>query len=103
MNEKSSDDLVHTLRERGTHYVVDTQGQPIAVLLTLDEYDHYLDLLDDETDSQDEELADRLELAASRATDGERISLRAYLAERESSLDEEIQSWAPRLSHTWNA
>ena len=92
MIEKSLDDLVHTLRERGTHYVVDTQGQPIAVLLTLDEYDQYLDLLDDETDSQDEELAGRLEQAANRPTDDEIISFRAYLAERESSRDEEVQS-----------
>lgn len=92
MNEKSLDDLVHTLRERGAHYVVDTQGQPIAVLLTLDEYDHYLDMLDDETDSQDEELADRLEQAAGRPTGDERTSIRDYLAERGSSRDEEVQS-----------
>ena len=79
MSEKSSDDLVHTLRERGTHYVVDTQGQPVAVLLTLPEYEHYLDLLEDEADSQDEELAERLEQAAAQPSDGERGSFRAYL------------------------
>jgi len=28
-------------------------GHPVAVLLTLKEYEHYLDLLDDEADSQD--------------------------------------------------
>ena len=61
MSENPSDDLVHSLREAGAHYVVDTRGQPVAVLLTLDEYEHYLDLLDDEADSQDEELASRLE------------------------------------------
>jgi PHD/YefM family antitoxin component YafN of YafNO toxin-antitoxin module len=92
MSEKSLDDLVHTLRERGAHYVVDTQGQPIAVLLTLDEYEHYRDLLDDETDSQGEELAARLEQAAARPTGNERTPIRDYLAERESSLDEEVQS-----------
>jgi hypothetical protein len=57
MNENSPDELSHTLRERGAHYVVDTQGHPVAVLLTLEEYEHYLDLLDDEADSQDDELA----------------------------------------------
>lgn len=37
MNEKPSDALVHTLRERGAHYVVGTEGRPVAVLLTLEE------------------------------------------------------------------
>ena len=95
MSEKSLDDLTHTLRERGAHYVVDTQGQPIAVLLTLDEYNQYLDLLDDETDSQDEELAGRLEQAASQPTDDERVSIRAHLATRESSPDEDDQMTWP--------
>jgi PHD/YefM family antitoxin component YafN of YafNO toxin-antitoxin module len=53
-------------------YVVDTQGQPFAVLLTLEEYEHYLDLLDDEADSQDAELAARLDEAATRPPGGER-------------------------------
>ena len=48
MSENSSADLVHTLREQGARYVVGTEGQPVAVLLSMDEYDHYLDLLDDE-------------------------------------------------------
>jgi hypothetical protein len=39
------------LHERDARCVVDTQGQPIAVLLTIEEYEHYLDLLDDEADS----------------------------------------------------
>ena len=60
-----------TLRERDTRYVVDTQKQPIAVLLTLEEYEHYLDLLDDEADSQDSELAARLTQAAAQPTTGE--------------------------------
>ena len=51
-------------RERAARYVVDGQGQPIAVLLTVAEYEHYLDLLDDEVDGQDDELAERLEQAA---------------------------------------
>jgi hypothetical protein len=53
MGEHSTDDLVHALRERGARYIVDTQGQAFAVLLSLEEYEHYLDLLDDEADSQD--------------------------------------------------
>jgi len=81
MNENLPDDLLHTLRERGAHYVVDTQGQPVAVLLTLEDYDHYLDLLDDEADSQDEELARRLEQAASAPTGGQRPTFRDYLAQ----------------------
>jgi len=59
-SENPSDALVHTLRECGARYVVGTEGHPVAVLLTLDEYGHYLDLLDDEADSQDTELAERL-------------------------------------------
>lgn len=59
MVESSKDALARTLHERGARYVVDTQGQAIAVLLTLKEYEHFLDLLDDEADSQDEELAAR--------------------------------------------
>jgi hypothetical protein len=60
-----------TLRERDARYVVDTQSQAIAVLLTLEEYEHYLDLLDDEADSQDSELAARLTQAAAQPTGGE--------------------------------
>jgi hypothetical protein len=37
-------------------YVIGTKGHPVAVLLTLKEYDHYLDLLDGEADSQDDDL-----------------------------------------------
>jgi PHD/YefM family antitoxin component YafN of YafNO toxin-antitoxin module len=92
MNDDSHDDLVHTLRERGAYYVVDTQGQPIAVLLTLEEYDRYLDLLDDEADSQDDELAARLEQASPRPAGGDRTSFRDYLARRGIASDEEVGS-----------
>ncbi len=34
MSENSSDDLAHIVREHGAHYVVDTQGNPVAILLT---------------------------------------------------------------------
>lgn len=90
MNEQP-DRLEQTLRERGTRYVVGTQGQPVAVLLSIDEYEHYLDLLDNEADSQDKELASRLAKAATREPDGERQSLRDYLRNREIQ-DAQIQS-----------
>ena len=88
MSENMSNDLVHTLREQGARYVIGTKGHPVAVLLTLEEYDHYLDLLDDEADSQDGELAGRLVQAAARPTRGERQSFRDYLRQRETSRDE---------------
>jgi len=55
----------------------------VAVLLTLEEYDHYLDLLDDETHSRDDELAARLVQAATRPTREERQSFRDYLRQRQ--------------------
>jgi len=88
MSEHSTDDPARTLHERGARYVVDTRGQTLAVLLTLEEYEHYLDLLDDadeyirEADSQDAELATRLAEAAARPRGGERRSLRDYLRQR---------------------
>jgi len=85
MSERPSDKLVHTLRERGAHYVVGTEGRPVAVLLTLEEYEHYLDLLDDEADSQDEELTTHLAQAADRPTDEERLAFRDYLHQRQGS------------------
>ena len=82
MSEKPPDELVHTLRKHGARYVVGTEGRPVAVLLTLEEYDHYLDLLDDEADNQDEETAARLAQAAARPTDEERLSFRDYMSQR---------------------
>ncbi len=94
MSENQSDVLVHTLRECGARYVVGTEGHPVAILLTLEEYDHYLDLLDDEADSQDAELAARLAQAAVRPTHpthNERQSFRDYLRQRETDRAE-VQS-----------
>ena len=85
MSKDPSDNLVRTLRERGARYVVGTEGHPVAVLLTLEEYEHYLDLLDDEADSQDTELAARLAQAAVRPTRKERQSFRDYLDQRKAS------------------
>ncbi len=82
MTENPADDLVQTLRKRGAHYVIGAEGRPIAVLLTLEEYEHYLDLLDDEADSQDEGIASRLAQAATQPSDEERINFRDYLSQR---------------------
>lgn len=73
------------LREQGAHYVVGAEGQPVAVLLTLEEYDRYLDLLDDEADSQDAELAARLAQASARPPRQKRLAIRDYLHRREAS------------------
>lgn len=83
MSERPSDELTSALRERGVHYVVGTGGQPVGVLLALDEYEHYLDLLEDEADSQDPELARRLAQASSQLVSEERIDFRAYLRQRQ--------------------
>ncbi len=83
MSIRSSDDLLRTLRERGARYIVGAEGQPVAVLLSLEEYDHYLDLLDDEADSQDAEIAARLDLAAARAETAGRQPFRDYLKQRD--------------------
>jgi PHD/YefM family antitoxin component YafN of YafNO toxin-antitoxin module len=88
VSEDPSDNLVRTLRESGARYVVGTEGHPVAVLLTLEEYEHYLDLLDDEADSQDAELAARLAQAAIRPTREERQSFRNYLDQRKASRAE---------------
>jgi len=84
MSEKPHDDVVRRLREQGARYVVGAKGEPVAVLLTLEEYDHYLDLLDDDADSQDEELAARLLRAAAQPAREERQSFRDYLRPREA-------------------
>jgi PHD/YefM family antitoxin component YafN of YafNO toxin-antitoxin module len=78
------DRLEQTLREQNAHYVVGAEGKPVAVLLTLDEYEHYLDLLDDEADSQDKELAARIAQAASSSRDEDRPGFREYLRQREA-------------------
>lgn len=79
MNENPSEDIGHTLREQGARYVIDTKGHPVAVLLTLEEYDHYLDVMDDEADGQDDELGARLAQAAARPTHEERLAFGDYL------------------------
>jgi PHD/YefM family antitoxin component YafN of YafNO toxin-antitoxin module len=58
--------------------VVGTQGRPVAVLLTLEEYERYLDLLDDEAGSQDADLAARLERASGPSPRHKRLGFRDY-------------------------
>ena len=64
---REPDELSRTLNERGTRYVVGMEGYPVAVILTLEEYNHYLGLLDNEAGSQNAELATRLIQAASQS------------------------------------
>ncbi len=73
--------LSKTVGEQGGRYVVDAQNRPVAVLLTLEEYEHYLDLLDDEADSQDQDLHVRLDRAATQPETA-RLSLHEYLRQR---------------------
>jgi PHD/YefM family antitoxin component YafN of YafNO toxin-antitoxin module len=80
---KTSSDIAQILREGGARYVVDAEQHPVAVLLTPEEYEHYLDLLDDEADSQDEELAARLAQAANHSPQEDRLSLQDYLRQRQ--------------------
>ncbi len=80
MTDPAPHSIARTLREQGAHYVVDAHNQPVAVLLTLEEYEHYLDLLDDRDDSEQEELKARLAQAAVSST--ARVSLREYLRRR---------------------
>jgi hypothetical protein len=82
MSKDPTDNPPRTVRETGAQYVVNADGQRIAVLLSIQEYEHYLDLLDDEADSQDAELAGRLAQASSQPVGGERQPFRDYLHQR---------------------
>jgi PHD/YefM family antitoxin component YafN of YafNO toxin-antitoxin module len=82
MSKDPTDNLPRTLRETGAQYVVNGDGQRVAVLLPIQEYEHYLDLLEDEADSQDAELAARLAQAGSQTIGGERQPFRDYLHQR---------------------
>jgi PHD/YefM family antitoxin component YafN of YafNO toxin-antitoxin module len=85
--ENTPNNIDRILREHGVRYVTSAEGQPVAVLLSLEEYEHYLDLLDDEADSQDAELAARLAEAATRPTE-ERLSFQDYLHQRDTRAKE---------------
>jgi PHD/YefM family antitoxin component YafN of YafNO toxin-antitoxin module len=82
MPRSTASDPARALREQGGRYVVGAQGQPVAVLLTLEEYNRYLDLLDDEADSQDKELAARLVQASAPHTRSKRQPFRDYIRQR---------------------
>jgi len=85
MTKSTASDPARVLREQGARYVVGAQGQPVAVLLTLEEYRRYLDLLDDEADSQDAKLAKRLAQAATRKPQHKRLAFRDYMHRREAT------------------
>jgi hypothetical protein len=91
MDERPMSELDCTLHERGARYVVNPQGQPLAVLLTMEEYEHYLDLLDDEADSQDVALAARLQEASARPDSTERQTFADYLRRRKASDADQVQ------------
>jgi hypothetical protein len=82
MGKDSTDTPPRAVRETGAQYVGNGGGQRIAVLLPIQEYKHYLDLLDDEADSQDAELAARLAQASGQPIGGERQPFRDYLHQR---------------------
>ncbi len=80
--DRDLSDSPRAVRETGAQYVVNAEGQHVAVLLPIKEYEYYLDLLNDVTDSQDPELAARLAQAGSQVTGGERQSFREYVRQR---------------------
>jgi PHD/YefM family antitoxin component YafN of YafNO toxin-antitoxin module len=82
MGEDQTDHSTRTVREIGVQYVVNADGKRTAVLLPIEEYEHYLDLLEDEVDSQDAELAARLAQASGQPSGGERLPFRDYLRQR---------------------
>ena len=85
MAKPTKKNSARALHEQGVRYVVGAEGQPVAVLLTLEEYDRYLDLLDDEAVSQDAELAARLAQASMQKPHPKRQSFRDYVHRREAS------------------
>ena len=79
MNEE--DTITKALREVGPRYIADSQQRLLGFLLTPEEYEDYLEMLADRTDSQDDDLARRLTQAAV-APAAERPMLRDYLRRR---------------------
>ncbi len=84
MNENPPDALGRTLRQRDTRYVVGIEGHSVAVILTLEEYYHYLSLLDDDADSQNDKLAARLIHAATQSAREQGQPLQDRLHQREA-------------------
>ncbi len=75
----------HALSEHGTRYVVGKEGYPVAVILTLEEYNHYLDLLGGKVNDQNAILAARLMQTAAQLAHEEHQSIRDYLQQRRAS------------------
>jgi prevent-host-death family protein len=76
--------FIRRVRDTGERVVMEQQGELVAALISVQDYEHYLDLLDDEADSEDAELAGRLALAADSSAGG-REPFRDYLKRRESA------------------
>ena len=85
MPKSTSKNRPRVLREQAARYVVGASGQPVAVLLTLEEYDRYLDLLDDQVDSHDPKLAARLAQAAARPVRQAQHTFQDYVRRRKTS------------------
>lgn len=75
------DMITKALREVGPRYIADSQQRLVGFLLTPEEYEDYLEMLEDRIDSQDEDLARRLTQAAITPAI-ERPTLREYLRRR---------------------
>ena len=75
------DSVPKGLREAGSRYIVDSHQRPVGFLLTPEEYEDYLEMLEDRADSQDADLAQRLTQAAAAPT-VERPTLCDYLRHR---------------------
>ncbi len=88
MNEE--DKITKALREVGPRYIMDSQQRLVGFLLTPEEYEDYLEMLEDRADSQDADLARRLTQAAVTPT-AERPTLRDYLRRRPPA-DATVQS-----------
>ncbi len=82
MSENPPDAPGHILSEHGTRYAVGIEGYPVAVILTVEEYNHYLDLLGGEVDNQDAILTARLMQTAAQSAHEEHQSIRDYLQQR---------------------
>ena len=95
MRKSTSKNRPRVLREQAARYVVGAHGQLVAVLLTLEEYDRYLDLLDDQADSRDPKLAARLAQAAARPVRRARHTFQDYVRRRKTPRGR-LSQQAPR-------
>ena len=67
--DRDLNDSPRAVRETGAQYVVNAEGQHVAVLLPIKEYEYYLELLKGKADSQKAEPATPLAQDDGQATD----------------------------------